>query len=162
MPVSDNLVNDIRESLELIKNGHSQKEEITKELQSIYQLLAKECDIIEEDYLDSLKYSSANNEPLSDKYSVEVAYKNLNIVVEALRLLVSDNKDIDKTRDRAILLQKKMKEALEKMQQQKSQKELFELEKKSKEEFSKYINGTIDGVSIEKYKDLDFFMQKSR
>lgn len=75
-PVSDNLVNDIRESLELIKNGHSKKEEITKELQSIYQLFAGECNLIEEDCLDSLKHSLANSEPLSDKYNIEVAYKN--------------------------------------------------------------------------------------
>ncbi|MGX9892473.1 hypothetical protein [Wolbachia endosymbiont of Protocalliphora sialia] len=53
-------------------------------------------------------------------------------------------------------LQKKMKEELEKIQQQKSQKELFELEKKSKEEFGKYIeNGTIDEISIKKYSNQD-------
>ncbi|WP_349967646.1 hypothetical protein [Wolbachia endosymbiont of Armadillidium arcangelii] len=50
-------------------------------------------------------------------------------------------------------LQKKMKEALEKMQQQNAARQK-ELEKKIEEEFSKCIeSGTIDAVSITKYGD---------
>ncbi|WP_143689511.1 hypothetical protein [Wolbachia endosymbiont of Nilaparvata lugens] len=153
LPVSDNLVNDIRESLELINNDHSEKEEIIKKLRYIYKLLTDEFDIIEEDYWDSLKHSLANSQSLSDKYNIKVAYENLKIVVEALRLLVGDNSDIEKIRNRAMLLQ-------EKMQQQQDAAKQEELEKKSKEEFSKYVNGTIDGISIEKHKDLDSFYAK--
>ncbi|MEC4734974.1 MAG: hypothetical protein O7161_03450 [Wolbachia endosymbiont of Halictus tumulorum] len=51
-------------------------------------------------------------------------------------------------------LQKKMKEALEKTQQQQSAARQKELEEKAEEEFGKYIkNGTIDAVSIEKSTD---------
>lgn len=161
LPVPDNLVNDIRESLELITNDHSEKEEIIKKLRSIYQLLVGECNIIEEDCWDSFKYSLANNETLSDKYNIKVAYENLNIVVEALKLLHDNHANERGELDAAVSFQKKMKEALEKMQQQiaAKQKELeekakAELEKKAKAEFGKYIkNGTIDAVSIEKRKD---------
>ncbi|MGL9759106.1 MAG: hypothetical protein ACR5LA_10165 [Wolbachia sp.] len=153
----NNLVENIQESLDLVKNDHSQNEEIIRKLWYIYQLLTTECAIIQENCWDNFRHSSANNEPLSDKYSIEVAYKNLNIVVEALKLLVGDNENRKETLNQAMSLQKKMKEALEKMQQQQNaarQKE--ELEKKSKEEFSKYIeNGTIDGVLIQRYQNSD-------
>lgn len=155
LPVSDNLVNDIRESLELINNDHSEKEEIIKKLRYIYKLLTDEFDIIEEDCWDSLKHSLANSQSLSDKYNIKVAYENLKIVVEALRLLVGDNSDIEKIRNRAMLLQ-------EKMQQQQDAAKQEELEKKAKEEFSKYVNGTIDGISMKNIKILILFMQKSR
>lgn len=53
-------------------------------------------------------------------------------------------------------LQKKMKEALEKTQQQQSAAKQEELEKKAKEEFGKYIeNGTIDSMSIKRDSNLD-------
>lgn len=175
LPVSDNLVNDIRESLELINNNHSEKEEIIKKLRYIYQLLTDEFDIIEEDCWDSLKHSLANSQSLSDKYNIKVAYENLKIVVEALRLLVGDNSDIEKIRNRAMLLQEKMqqqqdaakqeelekkakeeKEALEKTQQQQSAAKQEELQKKAKEEFGKYIeNGTIDTMSIKRDSNVD-------
>uniref|UniRef100_A0A3B0JBZ0 Uncharacterized protein n=1 Tax=Wolbachia endosymbiont of Aleurodicus dispersus TaxID=1288877 RepID=A0A3B0JBZ0_9RICK len=138
-------------------------------------MLTDEFDIIEEDCWDSLKHSLANSQSLSDKYNIKVAYENLKIVVEALRLLVGDNSDIEKIRNRAMLLQEKMqqqqdaakqeelekkakeeKEALEKTQQQQSAAKQEELEKKAKEEFGKYIeNGTIDAMSIKRDSNLD-------
>ncbi|WP_250295703.1 hypothetical protein [Wolbachia endosymbiont of Oedothorax gibbosus] len=107
---------------------------------------------------------------MSDKYNIEVAYKNLNTVVEALKLLDNGNDGRRDTLNRVISLQKKMKEALEKMQQQQppqsatnqgndvneypddaNENEYCELEKKANAEFGKYIeNGAIDSVSIEK------------
>ncbi|MHC3897811.1 UNVERIFIED_CONTAM: hypothetical protein LBW93_02700 [Wolbachia endosymbiont of Nasonia longicornis] len=106
-PVSDNLVDDIKESLESIKNGHSKKEEIKKELLFIYQLLKEERNIIEEDCWDSLRHSLANSEPLSDKYNIEVAYENLNIVVQALNLLHNGQVNEREALDAALSLQKK-------------------------------------------------------
>lgn len=181
LPMYGNLVEDIKESLELVKNGHSQKEEIIKKLRNIYTGLEIECTIVQDDCLDSLKHSLANNEALSDKYSIDAAYKNLNIVVEALKLLYSvhvDKVGISKAvipLDAAISLQEKMKKALEKMQQQQlpqsatnqgndvnehhddaNENEYSKLEEEAKTKFSKYIeNDTIDGVSIGKYKDGD-------
>lgn len=115
----NNLVEDIKESQELVEKDHNQKlvekdhnqkEEISRKLLNIYRLLTTEHDIIEQDCWDSLKHSVANNEPLSDKYNIEVAYKNLNIVVEALKLFDNGNDDgIDKL-NQAMSLQKKMKE----------------------------------------------------
>ncbi|MFP3022680.1 MAG: hypothetical protein ACEY3K_07140 [Wolbachia sp.] len=178
-PLYGNLVEDIKESLELIRKGHSQKEEIMEKLRNIYLELEIECAIVEEDCLDSLKHSLANNELLSDKYSIEAAYKNLNIVVEALKLLYSvqvDKAGISKAvipLDTAISLQKEMKEALEKMQQQQppqsatnqsqgndvteypddaNENEYSKLGEEAKTEFGKYIeNGAIDRVSIKEY-----------
>ncbi|WP_264704009.1 hypothetical protein [Wolbachia endosymbiont (group A) of Volucella inflata] len=166
----NNLVEDIKESLELIKKNHSQKEEIIRKLWNIYQLLTTEHAIIEEDCWNSLTHSLANNEPLSDKYNIKVAYKNLNIVVEALKLLDNGNDGRRDTLNQVVQLQKKMKEALEKMQQQQlpqgatsqgndvnehpddaNENEYCELEKKVNAEFGKYIeNGVIDSVSITK------------
>uniref|UniRef100_A0A3B0JF69 Uncharacterized protein n=1 Tax=Wolbachia endosymbiont of Aleurodicus floccissimus TaxID=2152762 RepID=A0A3B0JF69_9RICK len=112
-------------------------------------MLTDEFDIIEEDCWDSLKHSLANSQSLSDKYNIKVAYENLKIVVEALRLLVGDNSDIEKIRNRAMLLQ-------EKMQQQQDAAKQEELEKKAKEEFGKYIeNGTIDAMSIKRDSNSD-------
>lgn len=176
LPMYVNLVEDIKESLELVKNGHSQEEEIIKKFRNIYTGLEIECTIVRDDCLDSLKHSLANNEPLSDKYNIEAAYKNLNILVEALKLLHSvqvDKVGISKAvipLDTAISLQKKMKEELEKMQQQQlpqsatnqgndvneypddaNENEYCELEKKANAEFGKYIeNGAIDSTSITK------------
>lgn len=155
-PVSDNLVNDIKESLELIKKHPDQEKNIKEKLIGAGFIVQEEC-------WDSFKHSLANNEPLSDKYNVVVAYENLSIIVEALKLLNSVNRSEEEL-NQITSLQKKMKEALEKMQQQSAtsqkQKEHSELEKKAKGEFSKYMDGTIDGVSIEKYKDLDLFYAK--
>ncbi|WP_425385972.1 hypothetical protein [Wolbachia endosymbiont (group A) of Barypeithes pellucidus] len=111
-PLYGNLVEDIKESLELVGKDHNQKEEIIRKLWSIYQSLTIEHAIIEEDCWDSLKHSLANNEPLSDKYNIEVAYKNLNIVVEALKLLDNGNDGRRDKLNQAMSLQKKMKEAL--------------------------------------------------
>ncbi|MBA8755852.1 hypothetical protein HCR15_01620 [Wolbachia pipientis] len=64
-----------------------------------------------------MKHSLANNEPLSDKYNkynIEVAYKNLNIVVEALKLLDNGNDGRRDELNQAMSLQKKMKEVREK------------------------------------------------
>ncbi|MDE5067170.1 hypothetical protein OZD63_03685 [Wolbachia endosymbiont of Drosophila leontia] len=125
-----------------------------------------------------MKHSLANNEPLSDKcnkYNIEVAYKNLNIVVEALKLLDNGNDGRRDELNQAMSLQKKMKEVREKMQQQQlpqsatnqgndvnkypddaNENEYSKLEEEAKTKFSKYIeNDTIDGVSIGKYKDGD-------
>ncbi|WP_343289026.1 hypothetical protein [Wolbachia endosymbiont of Encarsia formosa] len=147
-PVSDNLVNDIKESLELIKKHPDQEKNIKEKLIGAGFIVQHEC-------WDNFKHSLANNEPLSDKYDVVVAYENLSIIVEALKLLNSVNRSEEEL-NQITSIQKKMKEELEKIQQQKSQKELFELEKKSKEEFGKYIeNGTIDEISIKKYSNQD-------
>lgn len=174
----NNLVEDIKESQELVGKDHNQKEEIIRKLWSIYQSLTIEHAIIEEDCWDSLKHSLANNEPLSDKYNkynIEVAYKNLNIVVEALKLLDNGNDGRRDELNQAMSLQKKMKEVREKMQQQQlpqsatnqgndvnkypddaNENEYSKLEEEAKTKFSKYIeNDTIDGVSIGKYKDGD-------
>ncbi|WP_353284844.1 hypothetical protein [Wolbachia endosymbiont (group A) of Lasioglossum fulvicorne] len=179
LPMYGNLVEDIKESLELVKNGHSREKEIIKKLRNICIGFAIECTIVQDDCLDSLKHSLANNEPLSGKYNIKAAYKNLNIVVEALELLRDGHvrREIASTNryrllDAAISLQKKMKEALEEMQQQQppqsatnqgqgndvneyhdnaNENEYCELEKKANAEFGKYIeNGVIDSVSIEK------------
>lgn len=172
-PLYGNLVEDIKESLELIRKGHSQKEEIMKKLWNIYLRLEIECAIVQEDCLDSLKHSLANNELLSDKYSVKVAYKNLNIVVEALKLLDNGKDGRRDELNQAMSLQKKMKEALEKMQQQQlpqsatnqsqvndvdkypddaNENEYSKLGEEAKTEFGKYIkNGAIDRVSIKEY-----------
>ena len=57
-------------------------------------------------------------------------------------------------------LQKKMKEALEKTQQQQSAARQKELEEKAKEKFRKYIeNGIVDAVSITKYEDQNLFYE---
>lgn len=174
----NNLVEDIKESQELVGKDHNQKEEIIRKLWSIYQSLTIEHAIIEEDCWGSLKHSLANNEPLSDKYNkynIEVAYKNLNIVVEALKLLDNGNDGRRDELNQAMSLQKKMKEVREKMQQQQlpqsatnqgndvnkypddaNENEYSKLEEEAKTKFSKYIeNDTIDGVSIGKYKDGD-------
>ncbi|WP_353282825.1 hypothetical protein [Wolbachia endosymbiont (group A) of Pogonocherus hispidulus] len=173
----NNLVEDIKESQELVGKGHSQKEEIMKKLWNIYLRLEIECAIVQEDCLDSLKHSLANNELLSDKYSVKVAYKNLNIVVEALKLRDDGNDGRRDKLNQAMSLQKKMKEALEKMQQQQlpqsttnqgndvnkypddtNENEYCELEKKANAEFGKYIeNGAIDRVSIKEYKNGNLY-----
>ncbi len=118
LPMYGNLVEDIKESLELVKNGHSQEEEIIRKFRNICTGLKVECTIVQDNCLDSLKHSLANNESLSDEYNIEAAYKNLNIVVEALGLIYDVHANGKKIYDEAILLQKKMKEALEKMQQQ--------------------------------------------
>ncbi|WP_264331215.1 hypothetical protein [Wolbachia endosymbiont (group B) of Erebia ligea] len=160
-PVSNNLVDDIKESLESIKNGHSEEEEIKKELLSICRLLKEERNIIEEDCWDSLRHSLANSEPLSDKYNIEVAYENLNIVVQALNLLHNGQVNEREALDAALSLQTKMKEALEKTQQQQSAARQKELEEKAKEEFGKYIeNGTIDTVSIASDKNTNLLCTK--
>lgn len=175
----DNLVEDIKESLELIRKGQDQKEEIIKELKDIYKRFKGVYEIIQSDCWDSLKHSLANNEPLSDKYNIEVAYKNLSAVVEVLKLLCNDDlckpiidSDKDVSLSNITSLQEKMKKALEKMQQQQSatnqgndanehhddanENEYSKLEEEAKTKFSKYIeNDTIDGVSIGKYKDGD-------
>ncbi|WP_250296862.1 hypothetical protein [Wolbachia endosymbiont of Oedothorax gibbosus] len=123
----DNLVEDIKESLELIRKGQDQKEEIIKELKDIYKRFKGVYEIIQSDCWDSLKHSLANNEPLSDKYNIEVAYKNLSAVVEVLKLFYNDDlckpiidSDKDVSLSNITSLQKKMKEELEKMQQQQS------------------------------------------
>ncbi|WP_264338212.1 hypothetical protein [Wolbachia endosymbiont (group A) of Cheilosia soror] len=172
----NNLVEDIKESQELVGKDHNQKEEIIRKLWSIYQSLTIEHAIIEEDCWDSLKHSLANNEPLSDKYNkynIEVAYKNLNIVVEALKLLDNGNDGRRDKLNQAMSLQKKMKEVREKMQQQQlpqsatnqgndvnkypddaNENEYSKLEEEAKTKFSKCIeNGTIDGVSIGRYEN---------
>lgn len=155
LPVSDNLVNDIRESLELITKHPDQKKNITEELIKIQKKLIGEGFIIQNDCWDSFKHSLANNERLSDKYDIEIAYRNLNIVVEGLKLLNSVNQNEEEL-NQITSLQKKMKEELEKMQQQNAAK--LALEKKAKEEFGKYIeNGTIDAMSIKRDSNSDLF-----
>ncbi|RDD35656.1 hypothetical protein Wcon_00169 [Wolbachia endosymbiont of Cylisticus convexus] len=160
LPVSGNLVNDIRESLELIKKHPDQEKNITEELINLYEKLIAAGFIVQHDCWDSFKRSSADSKPLSDKYNFAIAYGNLNIVVEGLSLLYNDelyktiiDSSRDKLLDNFISLQKEMKEALEKMQQQDAARQK-ELEKKIEEEFSKCIeSGTIDEVSITKYGD---------
>lgn len=153
LSVSDNLVNDIRESLELITKHPDQKKNITEELIKLQKKLIGGGFIIQHDCWDSFKHSLANNERLSDKYDIEIAYRNLNIVVEGLKLLNSVNQNEEEL-NQITSLQKKMKEELEKMQQQNAAK--LALEKKAKEEFGKYIeNGTIDEISIKKYSNQD-------
>ncbi|CAH2210432.1 MULTISPECIES: hypothetical protein [unclassified Wolbachia] len=144
-PVSDNLVNDIKESLELIKKHPDQEKNIKEKLIGAGFIVQHEC-------WDSFKHSLANNEPLSDKYDVVVAYENLSIIVEALKLLNSVNRSEEEL-NQITSLQKKMKEELEKMQQQSAERQK-ELEKKIEEKFSEYIeSGTIDAVSITKHGD---------
>ncbi len=129
-PVSDNLVNDIKESLELIKKHPDQEKNIKEKLIGAGFIVQHEC-------WDSFKHSLANNEPLSDKYDVVVAYENLSIIVEALKLLNSVNRSEEEL-NQITSLQKKMKEELEKMQQQSAERQK-ELEKKIEEKFRKYI-----------------------
>ncbi|WP_375604437.1 hypothetical protein NOX90_02760 [Wolbachia endosymbiont of Anurida maritima] len=176
LPMYGNLVEDIKESLELIRKGDDQKEEIIKELKDIYKRLKGVYEIIQSDCWDSFRHSLSNSESLSDKYNIKTAYENLSAVVEVLGLLYNDDLckpiiDSDKniSLNDITSLQKKMKEALEKMQQQQSatnqgqgddvneyhdnanENEYCELEKKANAEFGKYIeNGAIDSTSITK------------
>ncbi|MFP3023098.1 MAG: hypothetical protein ACEY3K_09395 [Wolbachia sp.] len=156
LPIPGNLVNDIRESLELINKHPDQEKNITEELINIYKKLIGAGFIVQHECWDSFKHSLANNKRLSDKYDVVVAYENLSIIAEALKLLNSVNRNEEEL-NQITSLQKKMKEALEKMQQQQSAVKQEELEKKAKEEFGKYIkNSTIDAVSIAKRTDQNF------
>lgn len=150
LPLPSDLVDDIRKSLELIKNHPDQGENITEELLNIYSKLTEAALVIKHNCWNSFQHPLATNERLSEEYGVIVVCENLSIIVEALKLLKSVKWNEEELNS-VTSLQKKMKEAL----QQNAAKQK-ELEKKIKEEFRKYIeNGTIDGISIKKHSNLD-------
>ncbi|WP_419214949.1 hypothetical protein [Wolbachia endosymbiont of Rhagoletis cingulata] len=149
-------IKSINSCINIIKSNGMNSEE-SDILQDIYQGLYSMFADISKDWKN-------NQDSLSSK-KIDMHYQNLGSILEIVTLIKGLNEewrkafifiDFNEFNRDIEPLRKKMREALEKMQQQKSQKELFELEKKSKEEFGKYIeNGTIDEISIKKYSNQD-------
>ncbi len=149
----------ISDCISSIKNGErSQKEsdllkDIYAGLDSIFSNISADWD--------------SNQDSLSSE-KIYIHYQNLGSILEIVTLIKGLKTGLNRAHvifdldEPALIcdiesLQKKMKEALEKTQQQQSAAKQEELEKKAKEEFGKYIkNGTIDAVSIAKRTDQNF------
>ncbi len=134
--------------------GISGKE--SNELQDIYKELFEIHHNISTDW-NSNKASLSSEKIIIHCRNLESILKIVNIIKELKKGLgqayVTLGYDEEKLISNTESLQKKMKEALEKMQQQNAARQK-ELEKKIEEEFSKCIeSGTIDAVSITKYGD---------
>lgn len=134
-------------------------EEESNELITIYKGLNSIFDNISSDW-DGNKGSLNAQKIIVHYQNLESILKIVNIIKELKTRLGQAYviPDIDEpTFIRDIeSLQKKMKEALEKTQQQQSAAKQEELEKKAKEEFGKYIeNGTIDAMSIKRDNNSD-------
>ncbi|MGL9757413.1 MAG: hypothetical protein ACR5LA_00785 [Wolbachia sp.] len=125
-------------------------------LQDIYQGLYSMFNDISKDW--------KNNQDSLGSKKIDMHYQNLGSILEIVTLIKRLNEELEKAfisinfnelNHDIESLQKKMKEALEKTQQQSAAKQ-EELEKKAKEEFGKYIeNGTIDAMSIKRDSNLD-------
>ncbi|WP_341815407.1 MULTISPECIES: hypothetical protein [unclassified Wolbachia] len=149
-------INSFNDCISSIKGNEIGKEE-SDELITIYRGLNSIFDNIASDW-DNNK-SSLNDQKIIVHYqNLESILKIVNII-KGLKTGVGRAFVIPGLDESALIcdiksLQEKMKEVLEKMQQQQNAAKQKELEKKAKAEFGKYIkNGTIDAVSIEKRKD---------